>query len=421
MSTALVVPSFLKKRALQIEGNALVVNGRVVDPDAAFIGELVDLKTNPWIERFSKTYVVDVTAHCNMSCKYCYYKVDNTTKDRSAVSIFEEAKLSGFTDICLMGAEPTTRDDLPELIRGLAFDFGFAVGLTTNGKKLRDVEYCRLLKESGLTYLNYSMHFSAAYKLSKNKAMVVKNLLDVGIPVCQWAFTISSLEELEQVLSVIDVLISLGAKPQQFVIRAGAAIGNCTLDSGLFMSDMVKAALLLGAEKMPDGGSNLYFCELIYKGFNLHVVRWPDNVTVTPLSQTGPIFGTPLGPMRSPVMQVVSALTQQQLNYERVLLLDNKRVIHSVSRDFGSVTALERAAWPGKIWMHCDIREWTLRHMKECLRIWPEFLKELVTLGYKEIYSAIPTGDAKLRKWQERFGLTEVSQTGDILIFRRSL
>jgi len=420
MNTALVVPSFLRSRALTLEGNNLVVNGRVVDTDAAFIGQMIDLKTNDWIGRFSETYVVDVTAHCNMSCKYCYYKVDNTTEDRSIESILLEVKLSGLKNICLMGAEPTTREDLFRLIRALVGQ-GYIVGITTNGKKLLDKEYCVALKAAGLTYLNYSMHFSAAYKISTRKAQVVKNLIDVGLPVCQWAFTISTLEELAQVVTAIDFLIDLGAKTEQFVIRAGAAIGDCKLDSGLFMSDMAKLALSLGATKMEDGGSNLYFNELIYRGFNLHLVRWPDNATVTPMSQTGPVFGTPLGPMRSPLMQVVSALTPVQIQFERRLLIDNKRTIHEVSRDFGTLKAIERGAWPGRIWLHCDMAAWGLREAKECLRVWPEFLKELVALGYKEAYSCIPKGDLKLRKWQEKFGLTEVSQLGDALVFRRSL
>ena len=119
-----------------------------------------------------------------------------------------------------------------------------------------------------------------------------------------------------------------------------------------------------GAEKMPDGGSNLYFQEFIYHGHNLHLVRWPDNTTVTPYSKTGPVFGTPLGPMLSPVMQVVSAMTEKQIENERVLLLDNKRVIHEVSRSFGTLKAVERSQWPGVAWLHCDITQWGLADRK---------------------------------------------------------
>lgn len=96
-------------------------------------------------------------------------------------------------------------------------------------------------------------------------------------------------------------------------------------------------------------------------------------------------------------------------------------MIQKVERDFGSVTAVERLLWPGRVWMHCEITDWTLSNAKECLRIWPDFLKELVTKGYKEIYSAIPEGDAKLRKWQEKFGLTELYRVRGVLIFRKDL
>lgn len=420
MTTLPVTLPSIQSRELSIRGGAVYCGEYMVDPDAAFIGELIDLKTNEWIGKFSNTYVVDVTAHCNMTCKYCYYRVNNAAKDRGIPELLQEVLVSGFPDICLMGAEPTTRDDLMELITAVRTT-GKSVGITTNGKRLLDLEYCRQLKAAGLTYLNYSMHFSESYKLSRRKAQVVKNLLEVELPVCQWAFTISTLEELAQTLNVIDVLLSLGVNPQQFVIRAGAAIGNCKRDSGLFMSDMAKLVLMRGALKMQDGGSNLYFGEFFYGGVNLHLVRWPTNETATAFSRTGPVFGTPLGPMLSPVMQLVSGLTQEQLNNERGLLINNSRTIHQVVQNFGAVTAVERAAWPGKVWIHCEIRDWTLSNAKECLRIWPEFLRELAHKGYREIYSAIPEGDLKLRKWQEKFGLSKLSQERDMLIFKREL
>lgn len=416
----IIVPTYLRDRHISVVGNNVVVNGIVVDPDAKFITKIVDKKINKWIAKFGQTYVLDITSHCNMTCKYCYYRVDNTTTNRDVDSILNEAKNSGFYNVCLMGAEPTTRDDLPSIVHQLTME-GFQIGITTNGKKLVDAEYCRNLKVAGLAYLNYSMHFTTSFKVGIKKAQVVKNLLEVDIPVCQLAFTVSTLDEISSVFDVIDVLVGLGVSPEQFVIRAGAAIGNCRKDSGLFMSDMAKVAMRRGAQKMQDGGSNLYFYELIYKNLNIHLVRWPDNDTATPYSKTGPVFGTPLGPMRSPMMQTVSKLTPAQIENERALLLDNKRVLHKVTRDFGSVTALERAETPGKIWMHCEIKRWTLSTAKACHKIWPEFLSKLQQMGYKEIYSAIPVGDTKLQKWQGRFGLRKKEQLGDVLIFRGDL
>lgn len=55
-----IIPSFVRQCLVSREGNALVVNSRVVDPDAQFILDNTDEKTNDWIGKFGRTYVVDV-------------------------------------------------------------------------------------------------------------------------------------------------------------------------------------------------------------------------------------------------------------------------------------------------------------------------------------------------------------------------
>ena len=420
--TTLVIPSVVKRNALSVVGNGLFVHGRLVDPDAEFINAITDRQVNGFIGEFSRCYVVDVTSHCNMSCRYCYYKVDNTTVNRSVSSIVAEAVSSKFQNICLMGAEPTTRDDLPKIIQELS-SLGLTVGITTNGKKLENVQYCQSLKDAGLSYLNYSMHYTSEIKLGKKKAAVLKNILDCQIGICQLSFTVSSIYEVGQAAHLIDFLINLGVSPSQFVIRAGAAIGNCTRDSGLFMSDMVRTILAFGAEKMPSGGSNLYFQEFMFRGKNIHLVRWPDNETVTPYSRTGPTFGTPLGPMLSPVFQVVSAMTQTQIEEEKkVLALPNVwDVKHEVSRSFGRVWAAERIGVPGKLWIHCEIESFGMNELRECRKIWKEFQESLLGMGYKRIYSCIKTDDKTVAHWQRLFGMKETRTKNGFSIYEKEL
>ena len=414
-------PSFVRQAQLAVVENQVFVNGLLVDPDAEFIRANTDTKTNAFIDAFSHTYVIDVTTHCNMSCKYCYYKVDNTTADRSIQSVVDEAIASGFKAICLMGAEPTMRVDLIDMICTLS-EAGFRVGITTNGKKLEDKGYLEALKAAGLVALNYSMHFENSYKVGRRKAKVLKNILDVGVPISQLSFTISSLDEMRSVMDMLGYLKELGVRPEQFVIRAGAGIGDCQIDSGLFMSDMAKLVMLeYACPKMKDGGSNLYFQEFMFGETNLHLVRWPTNVTVTPYSLTGPTFGTALGPMLSPVCQVVQALGAEQLNNERALLLDNKRVIHEVVRDFVTLRAVETVLMPNRLWIHCDITSWGLKEARESKHIWPAFQEIIRQKGYDEIYSCVPAEDALLLKWQTSHGMQEISRVQGQIIFRKEL
>ena len=415
------VPSFVNACKVVVENNQVFVNGYLVEIDATFMLQHADNYVNEHIAAFSNTYVIDVTSHCNMNCKYCYYKVDNTTVDRSIQSILDEAFVSGFRAIALMGAEPTTRKDLPEIVKALT-DGGFAVGITTNGKKFEDPGYLEDLKAAGLRAINYSMHFTESYKLGKRKAQILRNILESGIPISQLSFTISTLDELRDVMVIIGMVSEIGVRPEQFVIRAGAAIGDCELDSGLFMSDMMKVLINeYNLPKMKDGGSNLYFQEFMYGETNLHLVRWPTNATITPYSRTGPVFGSAIGPVLSPVCQVVQALTQEQIENERGLLLSKTRVIHEVVRDFINLRAVENPLMPNRLWIHCDIKLWGLAEARQSKHIWPAFLEILRQKGYTEIFSCIPPEDELLQKWQTTHGMESLTKVQGQLIYRKGL
>ena len=414
------IPSVVADCRVLVEGNCVFVNDLLVEPDAAFMLQHTDNFVNEHIAAFSNTYVIDVTAHCNMSCKYCYYKVDNTTENRSIQSILDEAFVSGHRALLLMGAEPTTRSDLPELIQALTAA-GFAVGITSNGK-LFTPAYLAQLREAGLRALNYSMHFTHSYKLGKKKAQVLKYILESGIPISQLSFTISTLDELRDVMGVIGLIQKLGVRPEQFVIRAGAAIGNCFVDSGLFMSDMMKVLINeYNLPKMKDGGSNLYYQEFMVGESNLHLVRHPTNATVTPFSRTGPVFGTAVGPVLAPVYQRVLVLTPAQIENERGLLLSKSRVIHEVVRDFVVLRAIETPLMPNRLWIHCDIKSWGLDEARQSKHIWPAFLEILRQKGYTEIFSCIPPEDLLLQKWQVTHGMEPLATVEGKLVYRKEL
>lgn len=289
-------------RAVEIKDNNIFVNGQLVEIDADFIKSICDKKMGGYIRGFSKALFIDVTTHCNIKCKYCYYPVNNRTKNRSVDSIVSEALESGFSEVALMGAEPTTRDDLFEIVQRLT-EHGITVGMVTNGFKLKSKEYIDRLKEAGLASVCYSMHFVRDIELSKVRLSILKNILDSGIPLFQLAFTIDALSDIDDILRVITLIESIGLKPKQVCIRAGAKIGACNKDSGLFLSDMIKHLQSRGAKVMRNCGNNLYFCEMRYSKQQLHLARWPDNDTVLPYSMTGPTFNTSKGAFLSPMMQ----------------------------------------------------------------------------------------------------------------------
>ena len=101
--------------------------------------------------------IADITHRCNMSCENCYIpNRDIPDMDVNKLYAFLE-KLPKRTYIRLIGAEPTIREDLPDIIRNVK-KLGHKVSLTTNGLKLGRRKYVKKLKDSGLRLSLISMN-----------------------------------------------------------------------------------------------------------------------------------------------------------------------------------------------------------------------------------------------------------------------
>jgi len=101
--------------------------------------------------------IVDVTHRCNMTCKNCYIpnrSIPDMDIDRmiSAISKFPKR-----TMIRIIGAEPTMRKDLPEIIHRIKKS-GHRCTLLTNGLRLANNQYVKNLKSHGLGHCYISMN-----------------------------------------------------------------------------------------------------------------------------------------------------------------------------------------------------------------------------------------------------------------------
>jgi len=103
------------------------------------------------------TVIVDITHRCNMVCRNCYVP-NRQIPDLDArwlSGIF--SRLPRGTFVRLVGAEPTMREDLPELIRDVRAH-GHHPVLVTNGLKLANRDYVRTLKRAGIQVVSLSMN-----------------------------------------------------------------------------------------------------------------------------------------------------------------------------------------------------------------------------------------------------------------------
>lgn len=103
------------------------------------------------------TVIVDVTHRCNMACRNCYIP-NRTIPDLDAAwlsSILARLKRGRF--VRLVGAEPTMRRDLIDLIRDIRRNHHHPV-LVTNGLKLANLEFVRELRRARLPIVYLSMN-----------------------------------------------------------------------------------------------------------------------------------------------------------------------------------------------------------------------------------------------------------------------
>ena len=104
--------------------------------------------------------MVDLTHRCNMECANCYLP-NREIPDMDVDKLYEFLnKLPKRVIVRLIGAEPTIRNDLPDIIRNVK-KCGHQVSVTTNGLRLSSKNYVNKLKEAGLRMVLISMNGAA--------------------------------------------------------------------------------------------------------------------------------------------------------------------------------------------------------------------------------------------------------------------
>lgn len=103
------------------------------------------------------TIVADVTHRCNMACSNCYIPNRHIPDmDINKLADFLKA-LPNRVELRIVGAEPTVREDLPEII-SLVRSLGHRPVLLTNGLKISKYSYLKTLFDAGLRTIYISMN-----------------------------------------------------------------------------------------------------------------------------------------------------------------------------------------------------------------------------------------------------------------------
>jgi molybdenum cofactor biosynthesis enzyme MoaA len=101
--------------------------------------------------------IIDVTHQCNMNCKNCYIPnrdIPDMDIDKMLDAI---AKFPKRCNIRIIGAEPTVRNDLPEICSAIKAS-GHRQILLTNGLRLGNNNYAKKLRASGCNHVYLSLN-----------------------------------------------------------------------------------------------------------------------------------------------------------------------------------------------------------------------------------------------------------------------
>lgn len=209
-----------------------------VDPRVFSISTVKGADAADWYNYIGVT-VLDVTDRCNVKCPHCYALPNNKLKDQSIERLVEISRLGtktrGFT---FMGAEPTMRADLGELVSAVKQDSGKLVNICTNAVKLADQRYFDANCEdihSFCVSLHTTKYLNNAAQYAK-KLRGIENIVASGKNLTWLAFTLLDLDDIEE---AIDVALRYKGIAQHIRLRSPGKTGICN-SPPFYMSQLLR-------------------------------------------------------------------------------------------------------------------------------------------------------------------------------------
>jgi molybdenum cofactor biosynthesis enzyme MoaA len=259
---------------------------RLVEVDAEFYISQEYQKRKPG------SYWLDITNRCNLDCPHCYQMPDNESTDPSMDYILSQ--VNDWPDdghpISLVGAEPTTRKDLADIVRAInALDRKpRMIMIVTNGINLGKEEYA--IKFTGIENLKWTIglnhpEYNGGVIRSKQQAGI-ENCVKLGLTIKNFTYTLAGLDQLDYVLEEIQKWHSLGICSNAR-IQVGVDIGRVPEEHGpgLYLSDLVLAANKLCETKGwswevdPERGNRTHYLVKV-NGIEHRFIKWVDVKTI---------------------------------------------------------------------------------------------------------------------------------------------
>jgi MoaA/NifB/PqqE/SkfB family radical SAM enzyme len=284
-------------------------------------------KGQQYQRRSPGSYWLDITNRCNLDCPHCYQMPDNNSKDPSIDYLLSEVQSwpDNGLPISLVGAEPTVRKDLADLVLAIQALPGKprSVIIVTNGVYLAKWDYVERFKDiPNLKWtfgLNHPDYNGGQIRTKQMKGL--NNCIKLGLNVKTLTYTLANLEQLPDVMHEIQKF-GINARIQLGVDIGRVPEGNF---KEWYLSELVyvakKFCLDNGWLWKPDyiSGNRTHYAVRI-NGIEHKFIKWCDVRTidleeVQSESWAGIVPGKPMSPL---LHQVI--LRDQAVNKGQMLL-----------------------------------------------------------------------------------------------------
>lgn len=153
-----ILPDLYKKR-IRWTGPLLTSQGDFIPTNCP---KLCEKGLCKWHQGQAYNVFIDVTNRCNLNCPVCFVNIPEKfipidppiEEIKEILTHWKRKKIT----LHLIGGEPTLRKDLPLILQFAKKECGISdIQVCTNGVKLADYDYMRLLFNSGMKYVFLSM------------------------------------------------------------------------------------------------------------------------------------------------------------------------------------------------------------------------------------------------------------------------
>ena len=231
-----------------------------------------------------RTLFADITHRCNMACRNCYIPVRDLPDLPVDWLYGVLERLPRRVRLRLVGAEPTMREDLPDIIRTVR-RLGHIPIVLSNGLKLGRASYVRRLRKAGLRSIYISLNGGLRDELyqaidglacARRKLAALDNLLAARMNVTPGMILVRGVNH-QHLPEFIDYIIARGVRDLH--LRSVGAIGH-HLEGEPFSLDeleqVLRGALGARATELQCVGSGPSSRDFGCGALEFQITQWPD-------------------------------------------------------------------------------------------------------------------------------------------------